>query len=177
MANKGRQNDNFSVIRQHLFDPDGGSIELTNEQQNALERWEAVINLKCVENFTDKDIRLKLVENFGVSPITAYSDIGNAEALFAYNNAMNKRFRMFARIQFLEEKIHTLWIAEDYETASKLEATLFKYYEAYPELKAPTRPQKLVFVYNGDKPLIEDDNTTIEEAEATLLQLIEENAG
>lgn len=146
----------FDVIRQHLFDPNN-YIELDPKQEEIMKRWNYVIELRTCESLKTKDIVIKLMETYGVERATAMNDIGNAEALYGYSTPLNKRYRIGARIEYIEEKIDTLYNAKEYVAAAMLEKSLASYYDMYPELKKQEAPRNFTFIYNQpDKPLIED---------------------
>lgn len=170
MGRNKAEESSFDVIREHLFDEKGAGIMLNDVQQNMCDRWNTVLELKSYEMLNDRAIVEKLIEMYGISKFTAYKDIGNAEAMFGFSQPLNKRYRMWARINHLEGKVKDLWEISEYDAALKAEKLLQEYYVQYPEAKTPQRPQKLTFIYNGNKPLLENDNSTIEDAEAILIE-------
>ena len=150
-----------------MFDDESG-IVLNDRQQNMMERWNTVIELKTCELLSQRELVERLMSTYVISRVTAFNDIGSAEALFGYSTPLNKRFRIGARINFLEEKINELYTNKDYDNAAKLESSLAKYYDMYPELKTQQRPQNLVFSFKGKA--VTDNVMPIEDAEFTLLQ-------
>lgn len=163
---KAIDKSSFDLIRTKLFDEEEGHlVQLNHKQQEMMDRWNFVIEMRTCEQLQTKDIVLKLMENYGVERATAFNDIGNAEALFGYSTPLNKRYRIGARINYLEEKIAMMYEKEEFKAAAMLESSLQKYYNDYPELKAPTRPTKFTFQFNGDKV---EDLPTVEDAIAVL---------
>lgn len=163
-------NTGFELIRKKLFDDEEGhDIILNDRQQAQMERWNYVIELRTCDMLHTKDIIVRLMENFGIERATAFNDIGNAEALFGYSTPLNKRYRIGARINYLEEKIGDLYEKGEYKACAMMESTLQKYYNDYPELKKQDRPTKFNFIYNGDKEPVKDLPST-EDAEAILMQ-------
>jgi len=169
IQNKSR--DNFDIIREYVSgeNPD---IELNDVQQKQLRRWNFYINLKLQGELSTRDIVKKMMDQFDVERSTCFNDMGMAEALFGYSASLNKRFRIGARIDFLEEKINELWNTDIYkfkegegkgdaiqlhlediqarhELAAKLENTLQKYYDIYPEMKQQKSPR--IINYNFTK--------------------------
>ena len=167
LENKNR--DNFDIIREHVSGE--SDIQLNDLQKKLLSRWNFYINLK-LQGEKSADIVKKMMETFGVERSTCFNDMGYAERLFGYNASLNKRFRIGARIDFLEEKINELWNHDTYtfvegegkgdaihlqmediqarhELAAKLENTLQKYYDIYPEMKQQKSPR--IINYNFTK--------------------------
>ena len=169
LENKNR--DNFDVIREYVSG-ENQSIVLNEIQQKQLNRWNFYINLKLQGQKSTGDIVKDMMATFGVERSTCYNDMGYAEALFGYSASLNKRFRIGARIDFLEEKINELWNTDIYifkegegkdepiqlhmediqarhELAAKLENTLQKYYDIYPEMQRQKSPR--IINYNFTK--------------------------
>lgn len=164
LENKNR--DSFDIIREYVSG-ENEDIVLTDTQQKQLNRWNFYINLKLQGNLSTGDIVKKMMEAFGVERATCFNDMGYAERLFGYSASLNKRFRIGARIDFLEEKINELWnrkyidaegneafyFSEDYqartELAARLESSLQKYYDIYPEMKHSKSPR--IINYNFTK--------------------------
>ncbi len=161
--------NNFDIIKRYMFDPDQDGILLNETQKAMMDRWNFVIELKTCEQLGTNDIIKKLMDPpYSVSRMTAYNDIGNAEALFGYSTPLNLRFRIGARINFLEEKINSLYKLKRYLPAARLEATLADYYKMYPELKKENGVQTLDFTF-GQKELFEGE-PIIEDALYTLIE-------
>ena len=169
MANK--KATSFELIKKRLFDEDGDLVELSDLQMNMMERWNYAIELRTCDQLYTKDIVMKLMERFAIERATALNDIGSAEALFGYSTPINKRFRIGARIDYLEEKIALAYEAYEWKAAAMMEATLQKYYEQYPELKKQDAPRRLRFTYSPgvDEKLIED-LPAIQDAEVILTE-------
>lgn len=168
LENKNR--DNFDVIREHVSGE--SDIVLNDIQKKLLSRWNFYISLKLQGQLSTGDIVKKMMEQFDVERATCFNDMGYAERLFGYSASLNKRFRIGARIDFLEEKINELWNTDIYtfkegegqgdaiqlhlediqarhELAAKLETTLQKYYDIYPEMKHNKSPR--IINYNFTK--------------------------
>lgn len=168
LENKNR--DNFDVIREYVSGE--SDIKLNEIQQRQYNRWNFYINLKLQGQLSTGDIVKKMMSEFGIERATCFNDMGYAERLFGYSASLNKRFRIGARIDFLEEKINELWKTDTYkfqegegegdaiqlhlegiqarhELAAKLENTLQKYYDIYPEMKQNKSPR--VINYNFTK--------------------------
>lgn len=163
---ENKNSTNFDVIREYVSgeNPD---LQLDPLQKKLLSRWNFYINLKLKGELSTGDIVKKMMDQFDVERSTCFNDMGYAEALFGYSASLNKRFRIGARIDFLEEKINELWkqnyvdaegnearyCSEDYqartELAAKLENTLQKYYDIYPEMKHAKSPR--IINYNFTK--------------------------
>ncbi len=176
LENKNR--DNFDVIREYVSGE--SDITLNEIQRKQLSRWNFYINLKLQGELTTGDIVKKMMEAFQVERSTCFNDMGYAERLFGYSASLNKRFRIGARIDFLEEKINELWNRkyideegselfynqETYqartELAARLETSLQKYYDIYPEMKQNKSPRIINYnftknEYNVDElPTVED---------------------
>lgn len=186
LENKNR--DNFDVIREHVSGE--SDIQLNEIQQKQLNRWNYYINLKLQGQKSPGDIVKDMMATFGVERSTCYNDMGLAEALFGYSASLNKRFRIGARIDFLEERINELWAKDTYvfqegdgegdtvhlhieeiqarhDLAAKLENILQKYYDIYPEMKQQKSPR--IINYNFTKNEYNVDNLPeVEEAVAIL---------
>lgn len=160
---------NFEVIRQKLFDPDGDLIILTDKQQQLLDRWNYVIEKKTATAYKNNDIVSMMMFEFGIERATAFNDIGWAEALFGFSTPLNKRFRLGARINYIEEYIENRRKAGDHVTAAVMESTLLKYYKEYPDSKPQNTPTQLRFVYRKKQELA-DNIPNIEEAELVLIE-------
>lgn len=167
--------NNFDTIKRHMLDPDGDGIVLNDIQQQMMERWNAVIELKSCQNLSDNAIVQKLMDSFFISRMTAYNDIGNAEALFGYSVPLNIRYRIGARIKFCEDMIRDLIKKKKYLVAAHYEKNLVNYYKQYPELKTPAGVHSLTFTYNDEKPLL-DNPPSIEDAEFVLMEAAKESA-
>lgn len=134
---------NFDVIRQYVAGEE--NIVLTDLQKKLLSRWNYYINLKLPGQLSTSAIVKMMMDEFDVERATVFNDMGFAEALFGYSSTLNKRFRIGARIDFLEEKIKTMYDAKEYDIAARLEGVLQKYYESYPELKQDRTPRVINF--------------------------------
>lgn len=137
-------NSNFDIIRQYVTSEDN-SIVLSKLQQQLFKRWNFYINLKLSGQFKSATIIKMMMKTFKVERTAVYNDMGNAEALFGYTATMNKRFRIGARINFIEEKIDEMYQLGDAETAAKLESTLQRYYADYPEVTQRQPPRIINF--------------------------------
>jgi hypothetical protein len=168
MAKNENKESNFDIIRRHLFSDQ--TIDLTHQQQQLMDRWNCAMELRTCENMKTKDIIIKLMEKFGVERATAFNDIGWAESLYGYSNPLNKRYRIGARIEYLEEHIQVLIDAKEYIAAAMQEKNLIKLYELYPELKKNDTPRTLKFTYGGKN--IAEDLPTIEDAEFEIQKAI-----
>ena len=162
---KASNESNFEVIKRHLFFDE--SIALTDIQQRLLQRWNYVMELRSCQNLRTKDIVQKLMQEHEIERATAMSDIAWAEALYGFSNTLNKRYRIGARIEFLEQYIDELREAKEHIAAGIQEKNLAKLYELYPENKNNATPREFRFVYHPDKNDAED-LPTIEDAEFTL---------
>lgn len=162
---------NFDVIRDYVT-ADKKEFELDDLQRRLLERWDYYIILRLGGNKKTGKIITMMMEKFGIERATAYNDMGNAEALYGYSATLDKRFRMGARIDYLEEKLKMLWDDEDpanrdYELAVHLESVLRKYYESYPELKQNRTVRNINYnftkneFYNGDVPPLDEAEAII----------------
>lgn len=140
---KIQDSSNFDMIRQYVAGDE--KIVLTELQQKLLKRWNFYISLKLAGELTTSAIVKMVMEEFDVERATVFNDMGSAEALFGYSSTMNKRFRIGARIDFLEEKIKVMYDAKEYDIAAKLESVLQKYYDSYPELKHERAPRVINF--------------------------------
>ncbi len=157
----------FDIIRRHVFE--NNEIPLSSKQRDLLDRWNMVIELRTCENLKTKDIIQRLLETYPIERSTAFNDISYAEALFGYNITINKRYRIAARIEFVEEYIDQLKECGEHKAAAAQEANLVKWYELYPDIKNAVQPRTLRFSYTSDKPIAED-LPNIEDAEFTLIQ-------
>ncbi len=161
----------FEVIRKHLFDEDGDLVQLTQKQSEMMERWNYAIELRTCQQLTTKDIIPMMMMKFGVERTTAFNDLGYAEALFGYSTPLNKRYRIGARIDYLEDKIKLCYEKEEYKAAAILESCLLKYYEEYPELKKQETPRTLNFVYAPkEQSTLIPDLPSISDAEVILME-------
>lgn len=158
---------NFELIKKHCFSDD--NIILNAKQKELLDRWNLVIELRTCEQLKTPAIVQRLIETFPIERATAFNDISYAEALFGYNITINKRYRIAARIEWLEQYIEELKEDEEHKAAAMQESNLIRWYELYPDLKKPEQARNFKFIYNGDKPLI-DDLPDIVDAEAILIQ-------
>jgi len=187
LENKNR--DNFDVIREHVSGE--SDIPLNEIQQKQLNRWNFYINLKLQGQKSTGDIVKEMMKAFGVERATCFNDMGYAERLFGYSASLNKRFRIGARIDFLEEKINELWNHDTYtfqegegegdaiqlhlediqarhELAAKLENTLQKYYDIYPEAKHNKSPR--IINYNFTKNEYNIDELPTEQEAVEILK-------
>lgn len=155
----------FDIIRRHCYEDN--SIPLSHKQKELLDRWNMVIELRTCESLKTKDIIQRLLESFPIERATAFNDVSYAEALFGYNITINKRYRIAARIDFLEEYIADLKTANEHKAAAMQEANLIRWYEQYPDLKKPEQPRKFIFQYN---PPPDADLLSIEDAEHILIE-------
>ena len=157
----------FDIIRRHCYeDP---SIPLSAKQKELLDRWNMVIELRTCESMKTKDIIQRLLETFPIERATAFNDVSYAEALFGYNITINKRYRIAARIEFIEEYIDELKNKFEHVAAAMQEKNLTKWYELYPDFKKPTQPRVLRFSFTSDKSLA-DDLPNIEDAECLIME-------
>lgn len=168
--------DHIDIIRRHCFTDEGKSIVLTQFQQDLLKKWETIIELRCVEMFTTKQIVDNIKEAYGISQPEAYLTIKEAEQMYAYNSNLSKRYRIEARINYLEEKIRDLYEKNFNDSAVSLESTLAKYYAMYPENKPKTPSKPLTFVLHPDQ-VSEQNTMPPEEAEAILLNTVMHGSG
>lgn len=150
-----------------------GTVELSEKQKELLKRWTYVDEIIRQKEIRKRETQASMIMNhFGVSRQTAYQDIVNAEAVFASSTPLNKRYRIQARIEFLECKIDELYnnlepdpdpdttedvlervyrIRQNKEyifEATQLEKVLAKYYEMYPDITPKRSPKKIVFNVN-----------------------------
>ncbi len=176
LENKNR--DSFDIIREYVSG-ERTDIVLNQHQQKQLNRWNFYINLKLQGQLSTGDIVKKMMAEFGVERATCFNDMGYAEALFGYSASLNKRFRIGARIDFLEEKINELWNHDTYafaegegkgdaiqlhlediqarhELAAKLENTLQKYYDIYPEMKQQKSPRIINYNFTKNEYNVEE---------------------
>src|SRR4051812_35695044 len=109
----------FDIIRRHVFE--NNEIPLSSKQKDLLDRWNMVIELRTCENLKTKDIIQRLLEHYPIERATAFNDISYAEALFGYNITINKRYRIAARIEFVEEYIDILRAAGEHKAAAAQE--------------------------------------------------------
>lgn len=181
---ENKNSTNFDIIREYVSG-ENKDIVLDEIQQKQLSRWNFYINLKLQGELSTGDIVKKMMAQFGVERSTCFNDMGYAEALFGYNASLNKRFRIGARIDFIEEKIKELWNrkyinqeeeeclydSETYqartELAAKLETTLQKYYDSYPETKHTKSPRKIIYNFTKNEYNM-DGLPEVEEAVQTL---------
>lgn len=143
--------ESFELIKRKLLSDDGHTVQLNERQHEMMKRWDYVIELRTCENLTTPQIVQKLIETHGVERATAYNDIGYAEALFGYSTPLNKRYRIGARINYLEEQIQKLTQKEYFKEAAMLESVLQRYYEMYPEVKAIDTQRNINYIYNGEQ--------------------------
>ena len=192
---ENKNSTNFDIIREYVSG-ENKDIVLDEIQQKQLSRWNFYINLKLQGELNTGDIVKKMIAQFGVERSTCFNDMGYAEALFGYNASLNKRFRIGARIDFLEEKIKELWNHDTYafkegegkgeaiqlhlediqarhELAAKLETTLQKYYDIYPEIKHTKSPRKIIYNFTKNEYNMEG-LPEVEEAVQTLEKEIED---
>lgn len=159
---ENKNSTNFDIIREYVSG-ENKEMVLNETQQKQLNRWNFYINKKLQGELSTGDIVKEMMAQFGVERATCFNDMGYAEALFGYNASLNKRFRIGARIDFIEEKISQLYKNDDtIEYAVRLEATLQKYYDSYPETKNNKSPRIINYnftknEYNMDElPDVED---------------------
>lgn len=170
---ENKNSTNFDIIRENVSG-ESQDIALNKIQQDQLNRWNFYINLKLQGELSTGDIVKKMMAQFGVERSTCFNDMGYAEALFGYNASLNKRFRIGARIDFIEEKIKDLWNqkyidpegknsfydSETYqartELAAKLETTLQKYYDSYPEIKHHKSPRTINYNFTKNEYNVEE---------------------
>jgi hypothetical protein len=155
-----------------MFADDGDLVQLTDQQEKLKQKLETILELKSCNMLSDKQIAEKLGEMYYIGIHSAYDYIGKAEKLFGYSQFLSKRYRMWGRINFLEEKAKKAWDYKDTQTAVECEKLLQKYYIEFPELNRNEKPHKLVFVYKGNKPLI-DEEIKIEDAEYTIIKALQ----
>jgi len=162
----------FELIRRKMLDDDGDTIVLTHKQAEIMERLNFAIEMRTCLNMPTKKIIVEMMAKFGIERMCAYNDLSNAEAIFGYSVNLNKRFRIGARIDYLEEQIAKCIEKEEYKAAAMMEAVLQRYYQDYPEVKKTDIPRQLNFYYEpkqGDQPLLEN-MPSIEEADVILSQ-------
>lgn len=163
----------FEIIRKRLFDEDGDLVVLSDKQTQMMKRWDYVIELKSSEGpnrLSSSMIVSTLMQKFGIERATAWNDIGYAEALFGYSTPINKRYRIGARINYLEEQINKMNEQGKFKESAMYEAVLQKYYQDYPEIKKVERPRVLNFVLQSDTPIMEE-LPDIADAEKTLTEI------
>lgn len=158
---------NFDVIREYTAQEEK-TIILTDLQKQLLQRWNFYITKKLMGDKTSAIVKEMMVK-FELERATVYKDMQQAEALMGESISINKRFRIGMRIELLEEKLKELYqpddaIPEDLENpdepclnitsasyidklnvAAKLEATLQKYYDLYPDIKPSRSPKKIIY--------------------------------
>ena len=153
---ENKNSTNFDVIREFVAG-DNPDIVLSKVQQGQLNRWNFYINLKLQGELGSREIIAKMMAEFGVERATCWNDMGYAEALFGYSSSMNKRFRIASRIEFLEQKIKELYEDSDtVEYAVRLEGTLQKYYDSYPEMKQNNSPRIINYNFTKNEYNIEE---------------------
>lgn len=172
---ENKYTNNFDIIREYVSGEN--DVVLNEVQEKQLKRWNFYINLKLQGELSTGEIVKKMMAEFDVQRATCFNDMGYAEALFGYSAALNKRFRIGARIDFTEEKIKTLWESgerEDHELAIRMEAILQKYYDSYPEMKHQSGPR--VINYHITKNEYYKDQEQPPSLEQSI-QILEEEAG
>jgi hypothetical protein len=155
--------DNRDFIISHL--ESGGVIELTELQEKLLERWvfaDEIIR-RNVGKKRREEIANLIKERFGVSRITAYKDIIDAEFVFSSSTPLNKKYTIGLRIELLEREISKAIIAGKTKEHAMLESCLLKYLEMYPDGKPTIAPR--TFIFNIDNRGLQNEIIETEDAD------------
>ncbi len=148
-----KSDSNFEAIREYVCADDQSKLTLNETQKNLLRRWNYYISLRLAGELKTREIVARMMEEFNIERATVFNDMGNSEALFGYSSTIDKRFRIGARIDFLEEKINYMYSAEvlDFYTASRLEAVLQRYYDIYPDIKKSSVARTINFNFTKNE--------------------------
>lgn len=169
-TDKASHKDN--IIRYHQAG--GAGVELTTFEKELDERWQYADEMirRNVGKKTREAIANILMQKFGISRATAYSDIVNAEEVHSSSKPLNKRYRIGLRIEKLEAAIHDAMSAKepDYRGIAAMEKVLAGYINSYPDYAPSVSPKTIIF--NVTNQTQNNFTMSVEEAEAKADELI-----
>jgi len=191
---KSSADGNRETIELYLVS-EPGTVDLSDKQKELLMRWEFADELIRQREIRKRELIANMImSRFKVSRQTAYQDIVNAENVFASSTPLNKRYRIQARIEFIETKIDELYAGlerdpddpEEEDIFSKiarikqnkeyiseaiaLEKVLQKYYDSYPDIRPVRSPKNIIFNIKGD--VLPKPNVSVDEVLAKAKQTI-----
>lgn len=86
----------------------GEDILLSSEEEKILARWEFADKLLAAKELSWDEIRVSLVEQFGISRFTAENDIAHAQEVFGRAKRISKRYLLHLHIERLDRDIERM---------------------------------------------------------------------
>ncbi|MBN8665833.1 MAG: hypothetical protein J0L83_14725 [Chitinophagales bacterium] len=147
--------------------------ELSELQLKLLDRWRYADEIIRKNNGqrTRELLARDIMDKYGVSRDTAYSDMRNAELVFESSMPLNKKYFIQRRIEFIERKIYELYVQKDNDSAVKLEAVLQKYIGQYPDYVPRKSPKTIIYQIGAVNVM--NTNLTAEQALEGAQEIIE----
>jgi hypothetical protein len=104
-------------------------IKLSAGQKEKLKRWQFVYDQISSGKYTDKEVRLQLMDKFGIEDRTSYSDLRDTTELMSTTMNINKRFKIQIDIQLLDvmkQKARETNQLDAYARLQKVQSELYK---------------------------------------------------
>lgn len=126
---------NFEAISRFI-NSEPGTIELTETQNQMLERWIYVDSLLRIYNGikSKAQIAIAIADKFSITVRHAINDIIHTEIIFASTRPLNKKFVIGVQIDFIASLIFKASEVDDWIGIAALEARLQSLIQQYPDI-------------------------------------------